>query len=405
MGGLVLAGEPTCIVLDVGGTSTDISFLDEGFPRLSRFGASVGRWRTKVRATDVWTAALGGDSRVSVVDGRIVFGPDRMLPLGVAADTYPQLMQKVHKTRKFEFVVGVQRNTSKLTNELRQVVKLLLDNGPMEPKEIVDALPGISLPKNFISELKSKGHLVFVGVTPTDLLNVVGAVSRGNRTAAEAGVGIFAHTYGMKKDEFVREALDLIGSRMAEEVLLKFIEDDCGSAQCGKAGEFMLEVMSKARRGSASMTAKINKPIIGIGAPANLFVPRLEFILDTKVIVPENHDVGNAVGAVCSQVFDSVTVEVESYNNVHRVIAPFCEYREFHRLDEALAEAKRMATEYVVTQVTTSGGAKITTKLEVVSNNHRTATSFQNYGYDTVEIMARATGQPSYSNGERACQD
>lgn len=404
MGGLVLSGEPTCIVIDMGGTSTDIAFLDEGFPRLSRTGATVGKWRTKVRATDVWTAALGGDSKVGVVDGRIVFGPDRVVPIGVAVDNHPRLLHKIQKTQKLEFVVGMRRSTSKLTQEQKQVVQLLLDKGPMDTYEIVSSLPDTFLPRNFIAELKARGQVASIGLTPTDLLNVAGVFSRGSRIAAELGTEIFAFTYGMDKDAFVNEALDLIGARMAQELLLKFIQDGSGYTLTGEAGEYILDMMTTAARGDVQMTAKINKPVIGIGAPADFFVPRLESILHTKVIIPENHDVGNAVGAVCSQVYDHVTVQVHSRGETFSVLAPFSEPLDFHRMDDAMAEAKKIATEYVTEQVRNAGGTDITTKLEITTHRPRTAASSTDNTLNWMEIRARATGRPDLSVREPTCE-
>jgi len=236
-GGRVLSGLDNCIVLDIGGTSTDIAFMDEGFPRLSRTGATVGRWRTKVRATDVWTAALGGDSRIAVVDGRIVFGPERVVPLGVAVELHPRLLHKMQVIRRLDYLVAYQKDTDKLTQDERLVLKLLTDKGPMTSEEVVKALPDVYLARAYAADLKAKGHIVATGLTPTDLLNVSGAYSRGSRIGAELGTEIFAATYGFDKQEFTKDALGLIGSRMAEELLLTMVEDGSGSPLPGKAGE------------------------------------------------------------------------------------------------------------------------------------------------------------------------
>ncbi|MFA6108752.1 MAG: hydantoinase/oxoprolinase family protein, partial [Candidatus Latescibacterota bacterium] len=54
-----LAGRKDGWVIDVGGTTTDIAVLRDGFPRLSPEGARVGRWRTMIETVDVHTAGLG----------------------------------------------------------------------------------------------------------------------------------------------------------------------------------------------------------------------------------------------------------------------------------------------------------------------------------------------------------
>lgn len=68
MGGHALSGKDSCLVVDMGGTSTDIAGLKNGFPRLNVEGAMVGQWRTRVNAIDIWTCGLGGDSNISLDD-------------------------------------------------------------------------------------------------------------------------------------------------------------------------------------------------------------------------------------------------------------------------------------------------------------------------------------------------
>jgi len=50
VGASYLSGYDTCAVIDVGGTSTDVSAVYDGVPELSDAGATVGGWRTRVRA-------------------------------------------------------------------------------------------------------------------------------------------------------------------------------------------------------------------------------------------------------------------------------------------------------------------------------------------------------------------
>lgn len=41
---------------------------------------TIGAWRTHVQAVEMYTVGLGGDSLVRLQDGRIVLGPDRVVP-------------------------------------------------------------------------------------------------------------------------------------------------------------------------------------------------------------------------------------------------------------------------------------------------------------------------------------
>ena len=64
-GAAYLTGRTDAIVVDVGGTSTDVGVLVRGFPRESSFGVEIGGIRTNFRMPDLVTIALGGGTIVT----------------------------------------------------------------------------------------------------------------------------------------------------------------------------------------------------------------------------------------------------------------------------------------------------------------------------------------------------
>ena len=60
-----LAGLQDAVVLDIGGTTTDIGVLHHGFPREANALVEVGGVRTQFRMPDVFSIGLGGGTRVS----------------------------------------------------------------------------------------------------------------------------------------------------------------------------------------------------------------------------------------------------------------------------------------------------------------------------------------------------
>ena len=78
MGVLALtpAGQ-TSVVVDIGGTTTDLALILDGSPLISSEGARVNSYLTHIRAFAVKSVALGGDSRVRAEGGRVAIGPDR----------------------------------------------------------------------------------------------------------------------------------------------------------------------------------------------------------------------------------------------------------------------------------------------------------------------------------------
>ncbi len=63
------------LVIDVGGTSTDVGVLVNGFPRESSYGVEIGGIRTNFRMPDLVTIALGGGTRVARDQAGVRIGP------------------------------------------------------------------------------------------------------------------------------------------------------------------------------------------------------------------------------------------------------------------------------------------------------------------------------------------
>lgn len=63
------------LVIDVGGTSTDVGVLVNGFPRESSYGVEIGGIRTNFRMPDLVTIALGGGTVVAAGPAGARIGP------------------------------------------------------------------------------------------------------------------------------------------------------------------------------------------------------------------------------------------------------------------------------------------------------------------------------------------
>ena len=64
-GAAFLSGLKDAIVVDIGGTTSDVGVLQAGFPRQAGVAVEVGGVRTNFRMPDVYSIGLGGGSRVS----------------------------------------------------------------------------------------------------------------------------------------------------------------------------------------------------------------------------------------------------------------------------------------------------------------------------------------------------
>ena len=69
-----------CIILDIGGTTTDIAVFAGGAPITEKEGMTVGSYATLVRALKICSIGVGGDSTLHFSGGNVTVGPDRSGP-------------------------------------------------------------------------------------------------------------------------------------------------------------------------------------------------------------------------------------------------------------------------------------------------------------------------------------
>ena len=68
------------VILDIGGTTTDIAVFADGAPLIEREGISIGSHPTLVTALKVHSIGIGGASALSVVGEEVRVGPNRLGP-------------------------------------------------------------------------------------------------------------------------------------------------------------------------------------------------------------------------------------------------------------------------------------------------------------------------------------
>lgn len=79
MGAIAFAPQDkTCLVLDIGGTTTDMAVILNGAPVIAPHGIEINSYKTLIRALLTSSVGIGGDSVVRIRDGEFTIGPDRM---------------------------------------------------------------------------------------------------------------------------------------------------------------------------------------------------------------------------------------------------------------------------------------------------------------------------------------
>ena len=91
------------LMLDIGGTTTDIALFADGQPLLEREGISIEERPTLVRAVHVESIGIGGDSQITVDNGTVRTGPQRLGPCLAAGGSTGALMDACNLLGLAEF--------------------------------------------------------------------------------------------------------------------------------------------------------------------------------------------------------------------------------------------------------------------------------------------------------------
>ncbi len=84
------------VILDIGGTTTDIAVFASGSPLIERDGTSLDGVPTLVRSLQNRSIGIGGDSTIRVKEGVVAVGPDRSGPCMADGGDIPALVDALN---------------------------------------------------------------------------------------------------------------------------------------------------------------------------------------------------------------------------------------------------------------------------------------------------------------------
>jgi N-methylhydantoinase A/oxoprolinase/acetone carboxylase beta subunit len=261
--------------------------------------------------------------------------------------------------------------------------------------ELHDALKDRTYVIENLRSLKAKGFVSQTGLTPTDIMHAKGLYVSGDVDASREGIEIFANRLGVTSEQFIEIFMDEMVTRVGAEIIKKLIYDEAGELTNSKSLDYMIRAsLGAAGFRTMSIFAMLDRPIVGIGAPAHIFVPELEKRLDVKVVIPPHADVGNAVGAVCSKVSESITMQVYPRGSHYWVFSSLADPQKFDNQGDAVIRAKEMASTYVMDRAVMAGAKDVKVMVEAYEGGGTSDSSILEHTTDWIRICARATGDP-----------
>lgn len=404
---MVHTGVEDALIADIGGTTTDLGIIHGGFVRTLDTGAVVGGHRTRVRAADVSTYGMGGDSRISVEKGKLVLSSIRIIPLCIAATRWQHVRDWIMALGSLDsscsdiisdcelYTLASNTEYSYLTESDKTFLRTIADH-PMSVREVSEST-GIPADRFCLKDLESEGYVTRIGITPTDILAAEGTYHEYDTDVSHKAVGLLAKKAGSEIGPFIVAVKKAIVRKISRCIMDHMIRAETGKEELSDTDRAMLDAMLSDTK-EYSILMKLRMPIVGIGAPVGAWLPEVARMFDTELILPANYDVGNAIGAISSSVTETVEISVRAAyqdfsDDPECVVYNGEEAFDFSEKDEALEFAIEQATKIATARAKESGAAevKIETKVDqmlvdVEGKGHKV--------FRGATVIARASGKP-----------
>ncbi len=330
LGGGTLTRRERAVVVDIGGTTTDIALIEHGEPLLSAEGIRVGQWKTQVRGLAAASFALGGDSAVRWDEyGTMRVGPDRARPLCVLASEHPEILPVLreqvrdvpaHTLPLHEFLTLERKNwrTLGLAAEDAALCEAL-EHGPLSLQQAADAL-GADKYLLRTAHLEKQGVILRAGLTPTDLMHV-----RKDYTAYDREASILALRFAAASLKTTPEALcarvyDHISREVFCAVLRMLLEHESphfrkNGLDAGARELLRLQWAQYRNDGAPLLRCALGTPaaLVGIGGPVHLFLPAAAEALGAECVIPACAPTANAVGAAAGRLSVMASAEIRPH--------------------------------------------------------------------------------------------
>lgn len=324
IGGMHLADEANAVIVDMGGTTTDIALVQNSCPVQVKDGIRIGKWKTFVKGLFIDTFGLGGDSAVRYRDGELYLDTVRVVPLCIAAGQYPCVTDKLqrladsgktHTLFLHEFFMPVRdigSNPNYDRNEKAFCEKLKA--GPLLLDEAAAAM-GRDIYSFRADRLEREGAVVRCGLTPTDIMHLKGDFTQYSTAASALGAAYVAACLGCTTEELCEKVYFLVKQKLYTNIVRVLLQNryPCREKDSLSPDTEMLIRESFTRDDSACVSIGFKTPsaLIGIGAPVHIFLPDVARALGTHCVISDHAGVANALGAIVGNVSATSTIEVK----------------------------------------------------------------------------------------------
>ncbi|MBN2322756.1 MAG: hydantoinase/oxoprolinase family protein [Spirochaetes bacterium] len=407
VGGVWLSGAKSGCIVDMGGTTTDVAFVENGFLKYSKKGARIESFRTAVRTVDVHTFGLGGDSHIVYEDGakRVTIGPRRVAPLCWLAARYPSVLNGLDRPRKRKgdellvqpadfFLLRRDGKRRDMHPQEQTILEILREEGPVHILDLSRRVGAYGASLVRTERLEAFGDVIRAGLTPTDVLHAKGELSLWNQEASKRGVALYAKRAGVSPKRFMETVLEEFYRTLLAQLFWFVLNEQEDGGKREEAGSFCDRLVSHIvfPKKAVEISASIKIPVVFIGAPAKSIASGLKNYVQAEINVPEYHEVANAVGAITGGVTENVTVLIRMHHDGFVAYAPG-ENRYYSKLEDAKREIVGIVREEAEKRARRAGAKRFGIDINV-HDREASVTDNERIYLETV-VTARLNGIPS----------
>ena len=414
-GAMELSREEDAVVVDMGGTTTDVALVKEGVPQNAEAGVQIGNWNTFVKGLFVDTIALGGDSGIRLDENhQICLEDEKVIPFCMAASEFPALKETLYRmqtdksmllTQREEIYLGIKEISDGYTDLERGIAQLFYRH-PLTLEDAGKHL-GQTLLRVHLARLIKEGVLIRCGMTPTDSMHVLGDFAQYDTEAARCGAAKFARIRRESVDSFCRQVYTAVERKLYCNLVRVLLEDRNRKfkdlAKFEPFSAFIADTFDDETKNNdffLNLHFRTNAALVGVGAPTHVFLPDVGRRLGARVITPMYSKAANALGAIVGGVSAKAVIEVLPNREDGSFILCGCgERRIMTNLQEAEEAAVTVAIEKSRQAACQRGGVEplaiqVEEKEEIVKTDFGPV--FMGY-----RVSARAKGELCYGVKEK----
>ncbi len=397
--------EPAVVVVDVGGTTTDIGHAQKGEGHLRNGGMEINGEQIAVDGLDMHTHALGGDSGLRVVGNRqFMFGPVRCLPfcrvcewsgpewlevLEAEVETFwhfgdiellrfvivPPNAKKACSAALTEYAQSMPADS--VVQTALQTLKKALFAGPQRLAKLTNQGGGAArkVLKGALQMLLTKRVLIRVAFTPTDLACLQNQASQFDQPTAQRILAIYAKVLEMNPLQLLGHLLNALQNQAMQTLARFFLLQHQGNpSNNSPLPKAVWPLLAEHLCMDASLETNIKKtrlqmhpysPLAMVGAGAQAVFCHLPSWLKPHVHFPRHREAANAVGAAVSRFLIRQHASVEPVKNNDRFVLYTHQAPQTHRcLADAMQSAKDVLRQHMMQRAHDLGLQNIAFKLD-----------------------------------------